>query len=41
VNISHSNVTVTTGDVIADGISLKNHKHLGVTVGAGVSGLPF
>mgnify|MGYP007125467811 FL=1 len=27
-------------DVIADGKSLKSHKHLGVTTGSGVSGAP-
>jgi len=33
-------VTVTGGDVIADGISLKNHKHGGVTAGSAQTGLP-
>jgi phage gp45-like len=33
-------VTVTGGDVIADGISLKTHKHGGVTAGAAQTGVP-
>lgn len=33
-------VTVTGGDVIADGISLKTHKHGGVTAGAAQTGAP-
>ena len=33
-------VTVTGGDVLADGISLKNHKHGGVQAGASQTGLP-
>ncbi|MXO64859.1 phage baseplate assembly protein V [Altericroceibacterium endophyticum] len=28
------------GDVFADGISLKQHRHLGVQPGAGISGMP-
>lgn len=40
VNISNANVTVTTGDVIADGISLKTHKHGGVQAGAAQTGVP-
>lgn len=35
----HGTVTVT-GDVIADGISLKTHKHGGVTTGGGQTGVP-
>jgi len=35
-----STVTVTGGDVIADGISLKTHKHGGVTAGAAQTGVP-
>jgi len=33
-------VIVTGGDVIADGISLKTHKHGGVTAGAAQTGTP-
>lgn len=33
-------VTVTGGDIVADGISLKNHKHSGVTTGAAQTGAP-
>ena len=33
-------VTVTGGDVIADGIHLKTHKHGGVTAGAAQTGVP-
>lgn len=33
-------VIVTGGDVLADGISLKNHKHGGVQTGAGQTGVP-
>jgi phage baseplate assembly protein V len=33
-------VTVTGGDVVADGISLKTHKHGGVTAGAAQTGVP-
>lgn len=33
-------VTVIGGDVIADGISLKTHKHGGVQGGSGQTGLP-
>lgn len=33
-------VDVIGGDVTADGISLKTHKHTGVTVGASLSGTP-
>lgn len=33
-------VTVTGGDVLADGISLKNHKHSGVQIGLSQTGLP-
>jgi hypothetical protein len=31
----------TTGDIIADQISLKNHKHTGVTAGGAASGVPI
>lgn len=34
------NLTVTGGDVVADNISLKTHKHIGVQPGAGISGIP-
>lgn len=34
------NVTVTGGDVTADGISLKTHRHGGVQSGAGSTGTP-
>lgn len=41
INISGAaTVTVTGGDVIADGISLKTHKHGGVQAGAAQTGLP-
>jgi phage baseplate assembly protein V len=41
INISGAaTVTVTGGDVIADGISLKTHKHGGVTAGAAQTGVP-
>lgn len=33
-------IAVTSGDVTADGISLKTHKHSGVTVGGGQTGNP-
>lgn len=35
-----SKVTVTGGDVVADGISLKTHKHGGVTAGGAQTGVP-
>lgn len=38
--VSGMNVTVTGGDVIADGISLKNHRHTGVQPGGGNTGPP-
>lgn len=34
-------ITVTGGDVIADGISLKTHRHSGVQTGAGNTGTPI
>ena len=34
-------VTVTGGDIVADGISLKNHKHSGVTAGSAQTGIPL
>jgi len=34
-------VTVTGGDVVADGISLKQHKHPGVQAGGGMSDKPI
>lgn len=34
------NITVQGGDVVADGISLKRHKHTGVQPGGGVTGGP-
>ena len=41
INISGAaTVTVTGGDVIADGISLKTHKHGGVQAGAAQTGVP-
>jgi len=42
-NLSVTNcpqVVVTAGDVIADGISLKSHKHGGVAAGAAQTGVP-
>ena len=38
---SSAAVTTTGLDVIADGISLKNHTHGGVTVGSGHTGVPI
>ena len=35
-----SGINLTGGDIIADGISLKNHLHDGVTPGAGDTGKP-
>jgi phage baseplate assembly protein V len=41
INISGAaQVNVTGGDVIADGISLKTHKHGGVTAGGAQTGTP-
>ncbi|WP_425057612.1 hypothetical protein SCACP_21290 [Sporomusa carbonis] len=40
VNIIATNNVNVTGDVIADGISLKNHTHGGVTPGGGNTGTP-
>lgn len=34
------NLAVTSGDVTADAISLKTHKHSGVQTGGGITGLP-
>jgi phage gp45-like len=34
-------ITVSGGDVIADGISLKNHHHTGVQTGSGITGNPL
>ena len=36
-DITAKKITVT-GDVVANGVSLKTHKHSGVTIGAGVTG---
>lgn len=33
-------LTITSGDIIADGVSLKTHTHGGVTTGAGSTGVP-
>ena len=33
-------ITVTNGDIKADGISLKTHKHGGVQAGSAITGLP-
>ena len=41
VTVTDCNVTVTGGDVIADGISLKNHHHGGVQTGGGTTGSPI
>lgn len=38
--VTGSDITVTGGDVIADGISLKNHVHGGVSPGAANTGKP-
>lgn len=40
VNISNGTTTVTGGDVIADGISLKTHVHGGITPGGANTGTP-
>ena len=32
--------TIISGDLIADGISLKNHRHGGVESGGDITGLP-
>jgi phage baseplate assembly protein V len=39
INASGGNITVQ-GDVIADGVSLKTHRHTNVEPGSGTSGLP-
>ncbi len=41
VNITGCDVNVTGGDVIADGVSLKTHKHGGVTTGTGNTDVPI
>jgi len=38
--VATGNISTVSGDVIAGTIGLKTHKHLGVTVGSGTSGLP-
>jgi hypothetical protein len=40
INANGNDVTVTGGDVIADGISLQNHVHSGVQTGGSNSGPP-
>jgi phage baseplate assembly protein V len=40
VIVTNGTVKVTGGDVIADGISLKTHKHGGVTTGTAQTGTP-
>lgn len=40
VDVNSGTITVTGGDVIADGISLKNHVHGGVSPGAANTGKP-
>ena len=40
VNASGCTVNLTGGDVVADGISLKNHTHGGVQAGGGNTGVP-
>lgn len=40
VNASGCTVNLTGGDVIADGVSLKNHTHGGVQTGGGNTGVP-
>jgi hypothetical protein len=39
-NMTNITINITTGDVIADGISLKNHVHGGVQTGTGTTGVP-
>ncbi len=41
VAVTNLTVTVTGGDVVADGISLKTHRHGGVQVGGGNTGVPI
>lgn len=41
VTVTGCNVTVTGGDVLADGISLKTHVHTGVTTGGSNTGGPI
>jgi len=51
ITLNNGNVTITgnvivngtitaTGDITAGSISLKNHKHSGVTTGSGITGVP-
>lgn len=40
INVNNGTITVTGGDVIADGISLKHHKNTGVTPGGALTGPP-
>lgn len=41
VNASGCTINLTGGDVVADGISLKNHRHSGVQTGGSNTGLPL
>lgn len=38
-NINFTGTLIVTGDIVLNGISLKTHKHLGVTPGGGTSGI--
>ena len=40
INVTNATINVTNGDVIADGISLKNHVHGGVESGGSTTGAP-
>lgn len=40
-DFNHNGKFTNTGGVSADGISLKSHKHSGVTAGSGVTGAPI
>lgn len=40
MNTTNITINIVTGDVIADGISLKNHTHGGVQTGSGSTGVP-
>lgn len=40
INLNNGTITVINGDVIADGVSLKTHKHSGVVPGGAKTGPP-
>jgi hypothetical protein len=39
-NMTNITINITTGDIIADGVSLKQHTHGGVATGTGSTGVP-